>query len=290
MTHDFDGFPDELQRFPRHPARARPLDGIDPSFVFDFQAYDDLGRPSAGPRGSRSSPHRAPSPARTGWSPRRARSTPTSASSRPARRPTSSSRARGARPESVVMAAKRYRGEDHRTSTERRLHRRPPQSAPATTGHGPQDRLRPRGRGRPVGRAEWGAGAALGAGPPGPLPGPDRRHRDPHGVGHRRRRDRPAAGPDPAGPTCWSRTSSSSATRWPSWPARARARRPVAVQPPGRGRTAGDHRPAADGGPGGQPAGMDFLLRDCTNVCRWFRRRARGGRARPLRGALAHAF
>ena len=48
MTHDFDGFPDE-PRFERFtptldtaPLEHGALDSLDPSFVFDFQAYDDL--------------------------------------------------------------------------------------------------------------------------------------------------------------------------------------------------------------------------------------------------------
>ena len=43
MTHDFDGFTDEprFERFtPTHDGTA--VDDLDPSFVFDFHAYDDL--------------------------------------------------------------------------------------------------------------------------------------------------------------------------------------------------------------------------------------------------------
>jgi RIO kinase 1 len=43
MTHDFDGFADEprFERFtPSHDGTA--VDDLDPSFVFDFHAYDDL--------------------------------------------------------------------------------------------------------------------------------------------------------------------------------------------------------------------------------------------------------
>ena len=41
----------------------------------------------------------------------------------------------------------------------------------------------------------------------------------------------------------------------------------------------------------GNPAGMDFLLRDCTNVCRWFRTRGLDVDEHALFGELvAHAF
>ncbi len=41
----------------------------------------------------------------------------------------------------------------------------------------------------------------------------------------------------------------------------------------------------------GNPAGMDFLLRDCTNVCRWFRARGLDVDEHELFGELvAHAF
>ena len=90
-----------------------------------------------------------------------------------------------------------------------------------------EEHLRPAGRRRRVGGLGVGrAGPALEPRAAGPLPRPDRRHRDPHGVDHRRGRgrrgDRAPAGPDPAGPaTCWRRTSSSSPTRWPRWCRRA---------------------------------------------------------------------
>ena len=98
MTHDFDGFTDEprFERFTPTLDAAPPehgaLDGLDPSFVFDFQAYDDLESDT-----QRWSTWLSVEPLCRGPEPRpdwvvtdRARSTPTSASSRPARRPTSS--------------------------------------------------------------------------------------------------------------------------------------------------------------------------------------------------------
>ena len=143
----------------------------------------------------------------------------------------------------------------------RRLHRRPagPQH-PRHPRDGQEVRARP-GRGRrPVGLGRVGvAQAALVARVSGPLPGPDRRHRAAHGVDHRRRRHRPAAGADPAGAaTCWRRTSTRSATSWPSWRGTgwctATSRR---TTPRGR-RAAGRDRPAAGDRPGRQP-GRDGL-------------------------------
>ena len=49
-----------------------------------------------------------------------------------------------------------------------------------------------------------------------------------------------------------------------------RARRPLAVQHPGAGRSDRDHRPPAGDRHREQPVGVDFLLRDCRNVCSWF--------------------
>lgn len=41
----------------------------------------------------------------------------------------------------------------------------------------------------------------------------------------------------------------------------------------------------------GNPAGMDFLLRDCTNVCSWFRARGLSVDEHELFGELlTHAF
>ena len=41
----------------------------------------------------------------------------------------------------------------------------------------------------------------------------------------------------------------------------------------------------------GNPAGMDFLLRDCTNLCRWFRARGLDVDEHELLGeVVAHAF
>jgi RIO kinase 1 len=42
MTHDFDGFATDAPANASHSALDSTLDGLDPSFVFDFQAYDEL--------------------------------------------------------------------------------------------------------------------------------------------------------------------------------------------------------------------------------------------------------
>ena len=69
------------------------------------------------------------------------------------------------------------------------------------------------------------------------------------------RRRRTPAGPRPAGTgAAGESVATSSARHVRCWPGSGlRARRPVAVQHPGRRRAAGHHRPAAGRGPGGQP-------------------------------------
>ena len=134
----------------------------------------------------------------------------------------------------------------------------------------------------------WNARAA------GALPGPDRRHRDPDGVDHRRETARRRPGWPRRGPR---RDAAGVVLRAGPRGARAlvqngdRARRPLGVQHPGGGRPAGHHRPAADRRPGRQPSGMDFLLRDCANICAWFRSRGLDVDEHALFGELmAHAF
>ncbi len=75
MSHDsLQGqqyFSDNLVRLPEQdaPDTHESLDGIESSFVFDFQTYDEPDdAPSAGPPGSTSSRSAAArSRARTGW-------------------------------------------------------------------------------------------------------------------------------------------------------------------------------------------------------------------------------
>ena len=103
---------------------------------------------------------------------------------------------------SVVMAAKRYRAPEHRT-----FHRSASYTEGRSMKRSRDNRALKRkstfGREVAAGEwavSEWGALVRLwNLGAPGPLPRADRRHRDPDGVDHRRRRDRSAAGPDPAG-------------------------------------------------------------------------------------------
>jgi RIO kinase 1 len=86
-----------------------------------------------------------------------------------------------------VMAAKRYRGEEHRsfhrstayTEGRRTRRSRDARAIAKKTAHG-----------RAVAAGQGGVGgthAVLGRWRPGALPGPDRRHRDPHGAGPGRR-------------------------------------------------------------------------------------------------------
>ena len=123
--------------------------------------------------------------------------------------------------QSVVMAAKRYRGEEHRElPPQQHLHRGPAHPpVPRRPRAGQEDHPRPGRRRGPVGDRRVGrAGPVLARRGPGALPGADRRHRDPDGARHRRRRARAPAGPDPAGPLrCSPPTSTSSARRSPRW-------------------------------------------------------------------------
>ncbi len=215
---------------PHHPAAdttPTPLEGIDPRFVFDFRSYDepDDDRQRWSTWLSVEPLCRGPEP-RPDWVVTSQAAVDTElgilktgkeADVFLLERAVPGSEAVG---ESVVMAAKRYRGEDHRD-----FHRSAatPTAAgsatPATPARWPEVGLRPGRGGRPVGLGRVGvAQAALGARSAGPLPRPDRRHRAADGVDHRRRRDRAAAGADPTGRrTCWRRTSSRCATSSPRW-------------------------------------------------------------------------
>ncbi len=187
------------------------------------------------------------------------------------------------------MAAKRYRNNEHRT-----FHRAATYTEGRSIKRSRDERALKRkstwGKVVAAGRVgDLGVGRAqalLGARAAGPLPRADRRDRDPDGVDHRRRGHRTAARADPAG---------------------ARAAR-VVLRPAPRGDSprwsqagivhgdlsaynilaAGDRLVIIDLPQivdlVGNPQGMDFLLRDCTNVCGWFRSRgSRGRRARPVR-------
>ena len=141
----------------------------------------------------------------------------------------------------------------------RGLHRGPQgPEHPRQPGDGQEDRPRTGGRRRPVGLGRVGrAGALPRARPAGPLPRADRRHRAPHGVDHRT-----TARPRPGSPRPGRSRDAAGVVLRPAaglpgraGPARAGARRPVAVQHPRRRRAAGRHRPAADGRPGRQPGG-----------------------------------
>ena len=209
----------------------------------------------------------------------RPRSTPSSASSRPARRPTSS------------CSSARCPGTDRRRAGRQALPRRgapllPPQHGlhrgppdpqhPGRPGDGEEDRARPRGRRRPVGLGRvGGAQAVLGRRRAGPLPRADRRHRDPDGAGRGRRRGGPAAGRDPAATgRCSSPTSSSCGTRsarWPGTGSRTATSRRTTCWPPATGWWSSTCRRWSTSSP--TRPGMDFLMRDCHNMCTWFRRR-----------------
>ena len=264
MTHDFDGFADEprFERFtPTHAATA--VDDLDPSFVFDFQAYDDLESDT-----QRWSTWLSVEPLCRGPEPR-----PdwvvTSAGRHRHRARHPEDRQGGRRlPPRARRARRAVRGDgrqalprrgDPLLPPQRRLHRGPQDPAlPRRPGDGQEVHLRARpsppasGPG-PSGRRSSGCGCS---GVPVPYPvqidgteilmefvtvdgdGGAPAGADPAGAGAAGVLLRAAPGGDGR-----------------AGPARARPRRPLAVQHPRGGRPAGDHRPAADGGPGRQPAG-----------------------------------
>ena len=187
-----------------HTSPDPALPDLDPRFVFDFRATDDPGE------GQRFSTWldveplcRGPEP-RPDWvvtEPGRPRHRPGRAEDRQGGRRLP---ARAGVPDDpgqqVVMAAKRYRGEEHRsfhrssayTEGRRTRRSRDTRALAKKTAHG---------RAVAAGQwatAEWDALDPLLVGRhPGPLPGADRRHRDPDGAGHRGRRAGTAAGADP---------------------------------------------------------------------------------------------
>ena len=256
---------------------------LDPSFVFDFVAYDEPRRRPALVDLAR---RRAALP--------RPRAPPGVGGDLPgcdrhrARHPQDRQGGRRLPPRTRRPARARAGGRDGRQALPRaraplvppirHLHRGPQHEAvPRRAGDQAEEHLRPRGGGRRVGRlGVVGAGPVLGPGAAGPLPGPDRRHRAADGVDHRRRRDGAhGLGADPARPAA-ARVVLRPAARCHgnAGPGRPGARRPVALQHPGRRRPAGDHRPARSWSTSSATRpGFDFLLRDCTNVCDWFARR-----------------
>ena len=210
------------------PAPTSPtlLDGIDPSFVFDFEAYDDLDDD-----GQRWSTWLSVEPLCRGPEPR-----PDWVVTSQGAIDTELGILKTGKEADVFLveradpARPRRRRRDGRQALpqhraphlppRRDLHRGPqhealPRRARAQAQeHLGQGRRRRRVGGLGVGRAQ----ALLGARPAGPLPRADRRHRDPDGVDHRRRRDRAAARPDPPGArSCSRRTSTSCGRRWPRW-------------------------------------------------------------------------
>ena len=174
------------------------------------------------------------------------------------------------------MAAKRYRGTEHRT-----FHRAATYTEGRSVKRSRDDRALKRkstwGKIVAAGEwavSEWDALKRVGSlGLPVPYPVQIDGHRDPDGVGAacdgetapRLAQTRP----EPA--LLASLLRPAARGDGDDGAGRLRARRPVGVQHPGGGDAAGDHRPAPGRRPGRQPGGLDFLLRDCTNVCTWFR-------------------
>ena len=243
MSQDFTQFELDPQHPYPDPYDGSRLDGIDPSFVFDFTAYDDLDdstqrwstwlerraalpRPGAPPRLGGDLPGRRRHRARHPQDRQGGRRLPRRAGrpGRPRRR-----RRDGGQALPQQRAPQLPPGGDlHRGPQHQALPRR---ARPQAQEHLGQGRRVRRVGGLGVGRAQ----AVLGARAAGPLPGADRRHRDPDGVDHRRRRHRAAAGPDPAGPGAAGVVLRAAARRpGRDGAARRRPRRPVGVQPPRR--------------------------------------------------------
>ena len=259
-----------------------PTADLDPDFTFDFTPLDDP------PEGQRFSNYwdleplmRGPQPVPDWVVTDRAASTPSSASSRPARRPTSSwsSEPCPRRPGGgVLMAAKRYRGAEHRAfhRNARYTEGRRVRKSPATRG-----RWRRRRRfGRQVAAGQWAApsGSALvrcwSAGVPVPYPvqidgteilmeciAVD------GGAAPRLAQARPEA-------ALLRRVFEQLATRWPRL-ARPASRtgtcRRTTSSPRASGWSIIDLPQVVD--IVGNPQGVDFLQRDCRNVCRGSARR-----------------
>ena len=211
---------------PSRTSRADPLDGIDPSFVFDFRAYDDLDD------GQRWSTWYDVEPLCRGPEPR-----PDWVVTSRGAIDTELGILKTGKEADVFLLERADPGSDpdggRRDGRQALPQHRAPQLPPRGGLHrGPQHQALPR-RARPQAQEHLGqdrrrrrvgdlgvgrAQALLGARAAGPLPGADRRHRDPDGVDHRATA-RPHRGwPRPGrSRRCWRRTSSSSATRWPRW-------------------------------------------------------------------------
>ena len=255
-----------------------PLSGVDPSFVFDFNAYDDLDDGQRWSTWMSVEPlQRGPEP-RPDWIVTSQGAVDTDLGILKTGKEADVFLLERADPLDPTtawsMAAKRYRAPEHRTFhrsasyTEGRSMKRSRDERALKRKSTSAARSRPASGPSPSGARSCG----LEPRPPGPLPGPDRRHRDPDGVDHLRRRDRTPARPDPAGPELLA-----------SYFDQVRDALATMVQ---AGLVHGDLSAynILAAGPRlviidlpqivdlvGNANGMDFLLRDCANICGWFR-------------------
>ena len=299
MTHDLDGFADEprFERFtPTHDATA--VDDLDPSFVFDFQAYDDLESDtqrwstwlSVEPLS------RGPEP-RPDWVVTSQGAIDTELGILKTGKEADVFLLERGEPDgpSVVMAAKRYRGEETRS-----FHRSGAYTEGRKTRRSRDARALARksayGRSVAAGQwawAEWEALKRLGcSGCRSPTPCRSTAPR-----------------------SSWS-SSPSTATAHPGWPRPGRSAallesyfeqlRDAMAELARHGLVHGDLSPYNILAAGerlviidlpqmvdlvGNPQGMDFLLRDCANVCGWFRARGLEVDEHELYGELlAHAW
>ena len=215
---DSSHFPEDFLR----PDDRSPLEGIDESFVFTYDTYaDELGK---GQRWSRwqdlEALMKGPEP-RPDWVVTSSGAIDTELGILKTGKEADVfllEREDPHRPDgAVVMAAKRYRDTDHRT-----FHRAASYTEGRSMKRSRDERALKRKStwGKQVAAGEWAISEwnallpLLGARPAGPLPGADRRDRDPDGVDHRDRRrgdrDRPAGRPGPARSARWSRATTTS--------------------------------------------------------------------------------
>ena len=297
MTHRI---PEDFLR----PDDRSPLEGIDESFVFTYDTYaDELGK---GQRWSRwqdlEALMKGPEP-RPDWVVTSSGAIDTELGVLKTGKEADVfllEREDPHRPDgAVVMAAKRYRDTDHRT-----FHRAASYTEGRSMKRSRDNRALKRKStwGKQVAAGEWAvvgverALPLLGPRPARPLPGADRRDRDPDGVDHRDRRRRDRDRPRVA-------QTRPRRTLVAGYFDQLRDALATLVQ---AGLVHGDLSPYNTLAAGdrlviidlpqmvdlvGNPRGMDFLMRDCANMCAWFRSRGLEVDEQELFGELmAHAF
>ena len=296
MTHRI---PEDFLR----PDDRSPLEGIDESFVFAYDTYaDDLGKGQRWSRWQDLEPSTGPEP-RPDWVVTSSGAIDTELGILKTGKEADVfllEREDPHRPDdAVVMAAKRYRDTDHRT-----FHRAASYTEGRSMKRSRDNRALKRKStwGKQVAAGEWAVSEwnalcrCWDLGLPGPLPGADRRDRDPDGVDHLT-----VDGETETAPRVAQVRPGAVGGRGLLRPAARRAdhARPGGVVhgdlSPYNTLAAGDRLVIIDLPQMvdlvGNPRGMDFLLRDCANMCAWFRSRGLEVDEQELFGELmAHAF